>query len=396
MFKGLKRIVYPVSDLPQARQWYSEILEMQPAFETPFAVIFRVGECSLSLTKRHGPLPESAAETETYWEVDDLDATYQRLLDCGAAPHTPIKTVINIRIAKVTDPFGNILGLTGALKDAQKRSVENQPSETANIVAFCRALAAKEERADIKGPDYLAELFLTDEGRKPLQDQASRSWAIQVLVTSPLYGYFIARTAFIEAIFKQALSNRIPQIVFLGAGYDTRPYRHQAALGNSRIFELDIRPTQQHKLEVFKSANIEIPSQVTLVSINFKADKLEAVLNAAGFDPGLKTLFIWEGVTYYLTEETITTTLRFIKQNAPAGSTLCFDYASEQLECFNPAEPFQFWIAPDQIGKFLEEHGFTISQHLDTTEMEKRYLTLEDGTLAESVLTRFRLVEART
>lgn len=35
--------------------------------------------------------------------------------------------------------------------DAKERSIENQPSETAMTVAFCRALAAKDERDAIKG-----------------------------------------------------------------------------------------------------------------------------------------------------------------------------------------------------------------------------------------------------
>jgi len=37
--------------------------------------------------------------------------------------------------------------------------------------------------------------------------------------------YVLARTAFFDKVFKDALNNKIPQIVLLGAGYDTRPYR---------------------------------------------------------------------------------------------------------------------------------------------------------------------------
>ena len=39
------------------------------------------------------------------------------------------------------------------------------------------------------------------------------------------YEYVIARTKFFDDVFKQALVENFPQIVFLGAGYDTRPYR---------------------------------------------------------------------------------------------------------------------------------------------------------------------------
>ena len=394
MFKGLKRIVYQVADIDQARQWYSKILEMQPAFDTPFAVIFRVGNSTLSLVKGQLPLPDNTEKLEIYWKVEDIDAAYQQLINLGAKPHTPIKTALNTRLAKLVDPFGNVIGITGSVLDAKERSIENQPSETAMTVAFCRALAAKDERDAIKGSDYLAELFLTEEGRKLLNDRGSRIWAIQKLVTSPLYGYFIARTAFIDHIFKQSITDDIPQIVLLGAGYDTRAYRYRMSIKHTRIFELDIQSTQKRKQEVLNSANIEIPQEVTFVSVNLKQDQLKEVLCNTGFDPTMKTLFIWEGVTYYLTEEAVAATLCFIKNNSPYGSILCFDYMTEQLESVNLAEPFQFWLAQGNMDKFIDEHGLKIIEHIDAHEMEKRYLTMNDGNIAEKVLAGFCFVKA--
>jgi len=394
MFKGLKRIVYKVADINQARKWYSDVLEMQPAFEAPFAVIFNVGDCSLSLVQGQPPLPGTIERVETYWEVEDIEATYQRLIDYGASPHSPIKTAFNIRLAKVIDPFGNEIGITGPVLADSKSSIENQPSETAMTVAFCRALAAMDNREAIKGPDYLAELFLTEEGRKLLNDQSSRIWAIQNLVTPPLYGYFIARTAFIDHEFKKALDDDIPQIVILGAGYDTRAYRYRDFVKHTHIFELDIQTTQKRKKEVLEGANIEIPREVTFVSVNFKLDQLKEVLGNAGFDPMAKTLFIWEGVTYYLTKEAITTTLQFITSNSPSGSILCFDYLTEKLESVNSAEPFQFWIPQSKIDQFIEDHGLKVIEHIDADEMQKRYLTQKDGNIAEKVLTRFCFVKA--
>ena len=61
--------------------------------------------------------------------------------------------------------------------------------------------------------------------------------------------WLIARTAYIDAIFKQSLLENIPQIVFLGAGYDTRTYRFRELIKETNIFELDIKPTQQRKKE---------------------------------------------------------------------------------------------------------------------------------------------------
>jgi O-methyltransferase involved in polyketide biosynthesis len=38
-----------------------------------------------------------------------------------------------------------------------------------------------------------------------------------------------------------------PQIVFLGAGYDTRPYRFKDSIKQTEIFELDVPTKQQIK-----------------------------------------------------------------------------------------------------------------------------------------------------
>lgn len=63
------------------------------------------------------------------------------------------------------------------------------------------------------------------------------------------------------------------------------------------------------------SAKIDIPSQVKHVSINFKTDNLADVLSSAGYDDTARTLFIWEGVTYYLVKDAVSTTLNYIKSS---------------------------------------------------------------------------------
>jgi hypothetical protein len=59
----------------------------------------------------------------------------------------------------------------------------------------------------------------------------------------------------------------------------------------------------------------------------------------------------------------------------------------------NTAEPFKFWIAQSNIDKFMDDHCFKIIEHLDAPEMEKQYLTMNDGTITEKGLARFCFVE---
>jgi methyltransferase (TIGR00027 family) len=386
MFNSLKNVTYQVPDIDRAKQWYREILEREPVLDSPFYVKFLVGEAALILVPAANGAPHSNEGTVAYWGVEDIEVAYRRLLDCGATSQAEISTSLNIRIARVVDPFDNIIGLTDTLTDTKKGAVENQPSESALTVAFCRALAALEERAELRGPDYLAELFLTEDRRRPLRDRTSREWVIQKLVTPELYGYFRARTIYLDDIFEQALRENLPQIVFLGAGYDTRAYRFRELIQETRIFELDIQPTQQRKKELLQQANVRIPDQLTFVPTNFKTEPIEAGLLATGFDQQQRTLFIWEGVTYYLPLEVINDTLTAVKLNTPPGSILCFDYMTAPVPSAYTAEPFQFWIAPDKIEGFLAERGYGLVDHLRPAEIEKKYLTLADGSVIGKTL----------
>jgi predicted enzyme related to lactoylglutathione lyase len=159
MFKSLKRITYHASDIAEAKKWYASVLNIQPMLDTPFVIIFRVGDCSLSISKAINPIHADSEQVEVFWEVEDIDSSFQKLVSLGAKQFTPITNVLNIRTAKVIDPFGNIIGITDSPLDAKKRSVENKPSESAALLAFCRALAAKDEREEIKGSDYLRNYF---------------------------------------------------------------------------------------------------------------------------------------------------------------------------------------------------------------------------------------------
>jgi methyltransferase (TIGR00027 family) len=278
--------------------------------------------------------------------------------------------------------------------DTNKKSIEYQPSETAMAAVFLRALAWYDEREEVKGPDYLAEAFLSEGRKRPLKDPTARRWVIKNKVTPGMYEFMIARTAFFDDVVQQALRVDIPQVVFLGAGYDTRPYRFKDLIHDSKIFELDAQPTQQRKKEILHQANIPIPEQLVFVPINFQINNLKETLLGAGFSRDQKALFVWEGVTYYLSAGIVESTLSFIRTNSPTGSSLCFDYAalwperlnvseakklSERMKSRYSAEPTKFGIAQGKLASFLSERGYDIIEHLTPNEMQSKYLTLHDG-----------------
>ena len=77
---------------------------------------------------------------------------------------------------------------------------------------------------------------------------------------------------------------------------------------------------------------------MTYVPIDFTKEDLGTVLAKAGYDRTLKTIFVWEGVTFYLPEAAVDTTLRFVAANAAPGSRIVFDYfLASGLKAPNPA-----------------------------------------------------------
>lgn len=395
MLKQLKRIVYSVQDLSQAKNWYSDILGYPPLFDAPFAAIFVVGDCSLSLKEAINNEAPPNQVMEVYWEVDNVETSLEVLIKKGAVLHTPIATALNIRTARVIDPFGNILGLTDQKTDSNDKPVEEKPSETALTVAFCRALAFKDTRKEIQGPDYLAEIFLNVEAKELLSQAKSRKWAAENLVTLPLYGYFLARTAYMDEVFSDYCNQEIPQIVLLGAGYDSRAIRFNDAISKTIIYELDIPTTQNRKLEHLQRADIVTPASIIYVPINFETDDLHDVLRSAGYNPRLQTLFVWEGVMYYLTRTSIESTLKFISEYSGIGSMVCFDCLREGLQSVNPAEPFRFWMTLPDLKALLSDHGMTPIESIETEEMVTRYLTFNNNTQAEKCLTSFYFMLAK-
>jgi len=394
MFKSPARIVYRVSNVEKAKEWYRQILGKEPVFDSPLGAVFLVGTSILFLAPQAGS-SHGEDGALVYWAVDDAVSSYRRLCDLGAAPHTEMTTMAGKRFAAVKDPFDNVIGVISDV-NASENTVEQNPSDTARGVANLRFLATLEEREEIRGHDYLAELFIPDEWKTNFRDSAKREWFVTKFLPPGTYWGHIARTAWLDGLVKDALRGNIPQIVFLGAGYDSRPYRFSDLIQDTRIFELDAPPTQERKRNLLEKAGIAIPKDLAYVPTDFTRFKLKDAMHSAGFDIKQKTLYIWEGVTYYLPAEAVDGILSFIQENSSPGSDVCFDYYStfpdmddaygvkeqrEFMRAHSPGERMQFSIERKNIGSFLSERGFTLAEHLTPDEIQRRFLTLKDGLL---------------
>ena len=114
-----------------------------------------------------------------------------------------------------------------------------------------------------------------------------------------IYGAQICRTRFIDEAVEQALAQGIGQVVILGAGLDTRPYR-LAGMKRVQVFEVDLPAVQEVKKKRLHKHVGQLPETVKFVPIDFDNESLEAVFAGTAFDPSTPSLFVWEGVTQYL------------------------------------------------------------------------------------------------
>lgn len=111
MIKGLRTVVYGVSDLELAKEWYTEVLGVSPYFDEPFYVGYNVGGFELGLDPDGEPHIGSTGVI-AYWGVDDINFEFDRLLSMGSKSHEEVKHVGgNIHVATLLDPFGNVFGI---------------------------------------------------------------------------------------------------------------------------------------------------------------------------------------------------------------------------------------------------------------------------------------------
>ena len=113
MFQGLRTIVYHVTELGRATEWYTALLGFGPYYDTPYYVGYNVGGYELGLHPAEtSPAAPTPAIAVTYWGVDDIEAAHARLIKLGATARFEVTEVgEGIKLADVIDPFGNIIGI---------------------------------------------------------------------------------------------------------------------------------------------------------------------------------------------------------------------------------------------------------------------------------------------
>ncbi len=290
----------------------------------------------------------------------------------------------------------------------------DRSSRTAELAALARA-AHFYARDELAGPDHLAVRFLPMPLRlvarwSPLR--ALARWGYARAGMAGGYEYVLARSRCFDGVVLDELANGIRQVVLLGAGFDSRAYRFNDALrrAGALAFELDSPGTSRRKRDLLpRVLRGELPDNVRWVEMDFNRQDLGTALAAHGFDPRLRSLFVWEGVTFYLTADAVDATLAAVGKTSP-GSALVFDYltagtvdGTSRAYGANAAhrfvarrgEPFTFEEPPGGIAPVLARHGLDLELHFSCDELLDRYLTRSDGSTLGPVAGYYGIALAR-
>ena len=189
------------------------------------------------------------------------------------------------------------------------------------------------------------------------------------------------RTAFVDRVVKGEVT-RVSQVVILGAGFDTRSYGLPDGVG---AFEVDTANTQPLKRRALERASVDTAG-VTFVTVDFNQENWWDRLIEAGVDESLPTLFVWEGVTYYLQPESVEALLNLVVSRMAKGSSIVFDYFSHKFVSGRGTlsmriasrgfrfigEPLLFGIPNDrpakkQVSLYLEKCGLELEEHTTFT-----------------------------
>jgi methyltransferase (TIGR00027 family) len=227
--------------------------------------------------------------------------------------------------------------------------------------------------------------------------------------TPGVVGGILCRTCYIDDVLTNAIKEGVGTVVNLGAGMDTRAFRIPG-VENIQYYELDLPELQIVKRSYIDKDIGELPSNVSLVPIDFNSQDLGEELKKAGYTLSSKTLFIWEGVTQYISKEAVDNTIKYVAQ-AHTGSKVVFTYVLESfingscvpnglnsLYKFFLKKKKPLWFCgfePAEMREYLSKYSLSLIEDIGHEEFLERYIKPKGRDLAVMEIERTVLAEVK-
>jgi methyltransferase (TIGR00027 family) len=212
--------------------------------------------------------------------------------------------------------------------------------------------------------------------------------ALQLVLDRQLpgtYGGMVCRTRYLDDVVTASLSTGIRNIVIVGAGMDTRPYRLKFDAA-ARVFELDLPAMIEAKKERVSQALGALPRHVTYVAMDFDSEDLSEALTRGGLDPQARLILVLEGVTQYIRKQAVESILQYVAR-APRGSEVVFTYVPKEVidgtsKAFGADESANIgrryhWVSGfdrAQLPGDLNRLGLDLVEDVGAIDYEARYL----------------------
>ena len=203
------------------------------------------------------------------------------------------------------------------------------------------------------------------------------------------YRYTILREKYIDDFIEVSIESGCRQLLLLGSGYDTRFLRLPSIRKHSvATFEVDLPDTIEQKRSVLEARLGCIPAGLSLIPLDLRQADWKGIFQG-GFQEAIPTIYVWQGVSYYLPERTVSTVLDFIRRGMVDGSHVVFDSCwplmlveNDEIPgiCFNIArlkeigEPYIFGMEPKDMKLWLQGKGFRNIRLTLSNELEMVYM----------------------
>jgi methyltransferase (TIGR00027 family) len=145
----------------------------------------------------------------------------------------------------------------------------------------------------------------------------------------PMATYVGVRSKFFDDFFAGASEAGIGQAVLFAAGLDCRAFRLDWPAGTA-VYELDAPRVLDFKDHVLDRQEAQPRCERHVVACDLREDWPSA-LRKAGFDPGVPTAWLAEGLLPYLPDDAKTTMLTRLDELSAPGSRIAAEHLSENM-----------------------------------------------------------------
>jgi methyltransferase (TIGR00027 family) len=279
---------------------------------------------------------------------------------------------------------------------------------TAENMCALRSIAAFERDPAVRCPDDMAAAFL---GGLNVTTLAKHRLTRRLLLygmnrrVPGLYTYEIMRVKFVDDTILDAVRAGLDELILLGAGLDSRPYRLAEQLRGVHVIEVDHPASQKSKRARLRQIRGYDPEYVTFSESDFTHDDLDRVLAAAGHEHSARSLFVWTGVSPYLPEATVVGLLSWVGAHSHARIIFdaCWSGVIDGSRRYRGAdawrkavarmgEPLRWGIPENEVRETLARCGLQLERMLTGKEGRVVYLKRSDGTLHHEPMECFILI----